>query len=488
MSRVSTSRDGRGARTGAYLSWAGSDRGWGRPFSAAMAAIFLCGLALTGFAAGSPADAAGKVVSLGDNETETLRVPRGKSATVSVESVFADIIVGDPEIASVAPLTDRSLYIIGKSVGSTSVAVFDTERRLIGSIEVEVSADTVRLTQQLRQAVPSAAIRVSSINGRIMLSGTAPDAVALKRAVAIADEYGDGVINSVSIGRAQQVLLEVRFLEASRNASKELGVNWNAMGSGWNVVTGVAGLVSRATPFGTIVGNLLSNGVEADAIIRALEERGLARRLAEPNLVALSGDRAEFLAGGEFPFPVQGRDNSITIEFKKFGVGLAFTPTVLADGVVNLKIEPEVSQLDSTNVIRLENIEIPSLVVRRASTTVELRNGQSFVIAGLLQSNSTTAREQLPWMGDVPVLGALFRSASYQREETDLAIIVTPRLVEPLAPGEIARSPLDNTKPANDIDYFVHGVDEVKTANAHSLRFDNRHRPGTGHIIDLPKR
>ena len=436
----------------------------------------------------APAAAAGKVVTLADDETESMMVPKGKSATVRVESVFSDIIVGDPEIATVAPLTDRSLYIIGKSVGATSVAVFDTEKQLIGSIEIEVSADTGRLTRQLRQAVPGAAIKVSSVNGRIMLSGTAPDAPALTRAVAIASEYGEDVINSVTIGRPQQVLLEVRFLEASRNASKELGVNWDAMGSGWNVLTGVAGLVSRATPFGTIVGNLLSNGVEADAIIRALEERGLARRLAEPNLVALSGDRAEFLAGGEFPFPVQGNGDRITVEFKKFGVGLAFTPIVLKDDVINLKIEPEVSQLDPTNVIRLDNTEIPSLVVRRASTTVELRDGQSFVIAGLLQSNSTTAREQLPWIGDVPVLGALFRSASYQREETDLAIIVTPRLVRPLAPGEIARSPLDNTKAANDIDFFVLGQDEVKTAKAHSLRFDNRHRPGTGHIIDLPKR
>jgi pilus assembly protein CpaC len=454
--------------------------------AAAVISLALLG-GIAGVAVSAPAAAAGKVVTLADNETEQLVVSKGKSATVRVETVFSDIIVGDPDIATVAPLTDRSLYVIGKAVGATSVAVFDTDRRLIGSIEIEVSSDTGRLTRQLRQAVPGAAIKVSSINGRIMLSGTAPDAPALKRAVAIANEYGEDVINSVTIGRSQQVLLEVRFLEASRNASKELGVNWNAVGN-WNVVTGVAGLVSRATPFGTIVGNLLSNGVEADAIIRALEERGLARRLAEPNLVALSGDRAEFLAGGEFPFPVQGSDNRITIEFKKFGVGLAFTPTVLSDDVINLKIEPEVSQLDSTNVIRLENTEIPSLVVRRAMTTVELRDGQSFVIAGLLQATSTTAREQLPWIGDVPVLGTLFRSASYQREETDLTIIVTPRLVQPLTPGQIARSPLDNTRPANDIDFFIHGRDEVKTANAHSLRFDNRHRPGTGHIIDLPKR
>lgn len=449
-------------------------------------AVILLGLA--GALPSGPAGAAGRVIQLAANGTTSLQIPKGKSASVRTEASFTDIVVGDPDIATVAPLTDQSLYLIGKKVGSTSVAVFDDQKRLVGEIEVEVSADNERLTRQLRQAVPGSTIRVTSVNGRIMLSGAVPDAISLEKALAIANEYGDDVINSLSIGRPQQVLLEVRFIEAFRTAERELGVNWNAVGNGWSVITGTAGLISRSTPFGTIVGSLLENGIQADAIIRALEERGVARRLAEPNLVALSGDTAQFLAGGEFPFPVQATEDQVTLEFKKFGVGLAFTPTVLKDDLINLKIEPEVSQLDPTNVIRLAAIEVPSLIVRRASTTVELRDGQSFVIAGLLQANSTTGREQLPWLGDVPVLGALFRSANYRRQETDLAIIVTPRLISPLAPGEIAKSPLENTWPANDVDYFLLGKDEVRAARVHSLRQDNILKPWTGHILDFARR
>ena len=183
----------------------------------------------------------------------------------------------------------------------------------------------------------------------------------------------------------------------------------------------------------------------------------MIRRLAEPNLTALSGDTASFLAGGEFPIPVSSNLGSIGIEFKKYGVGLAFTPTVLGDGVINLKIEPEVSQIDPTTSITLNGITIPAFIVRRANTTVELRDGQSFAIAGLLQAISTTDQKQLPWIADLPVIGALARSAAYQKKETDLVIIVTPRLVRPARPGDVLRTPLDSAKPANDPEFFLLG-------------------------------
>jgi pilus assembly protein CpaC len=240
-----------------------------------------------------------------------------------------------------------------------------------------------------------------------------------------------------------------------------------------------------------MIGNLLTGGVDAESIIRSLEGRGVARRLAEPNLVALSGDTASFLAGGEFPFPVQSTNNAISIEFKKFGVGLAFTPTVMADGMINLKIEPEVSQIDPTNSVRVGGVEIPSLIVRRANTTVELRNGQSFAIAGLLQNSNEVNQSQLPWIGNIPILGALFRSASYQKRETDLVIIVTPRIVRPTRPGDLVRTPLDNTLPPNDVDFFLHGVNEVTPKMARLMRTYElggvaANRPFTGHVIDLP--
>ena len=192
-------------------------------------------------------------------------------------------------------------------------------------------------------------------------------------------------------------------------------------------------------------------------LVQALEQRGLARRLAEPNLITMSGEKASFLAGGEFPIPVQADQGRVTVDYKKFGVGLTFTPTVLTNGVINLRIEPEVSQLDLNNAVRTAGVAVPALIVRRASTVIELRDGQSFAIAGLLQSVNEETQQALPWLADVPVLGSLFRSASFEKKETDLAIIVTPHLVRPARPGERLRTPLHQTQAANDVDRFLLG-------------------------------
>jgi pilus assembly protein CpaC len=248
----------------------------------------------------------------------------------------------------------------------------------------------------------------------------------------------------------------------------------------------VAGVLSGTAPFGVLVGKMIRGGLETDVIINALEQRGLARSLAEPNLVALSGDTASFLAGGEFPVPVPGTLGQVSIEYKRYGVGLAFTPTVLGNGLINLKIEPEVSQLDTSHPVQVAGISVPPLIVRRASTTVELRDGQSFVIGGLLQSNGQNSLSQLPWIGEIPVLGALFRSAAYQKNETDLAIIVTPRLIRPLRPGDAVTSPLDGSLPANDVDLFLLGQIEMPRATARILE-GVQTREFAGHVLDLPK-
>jgi pilus assembly protein CpaC len=235
---------------------------------------------------------------------------------------------------------------------------------------------------------------------------------------------------------------------------------------------------------------MLAGNTTIDVLINALEEQGLVRTLAEPNLTALSGDTASFLAGGEFPIPVaqSSTSNTITIEWKKYGVGLAFTPTVLNGSLVNLKIEPEVSQLDPSQAVPIGAglPPVPALVVRRASTTVELRDGQSFVIGGLLLNNSKTAMEQVPWLGSVPVLGQLFASRSYQKDETDLAIIVTPRLVRPARPGDVIKTPLDGSLPANDADLFLLGKSEISRAKARK-EAGIPPREFTGHVLDLPK-
>lgn len=468
-----------------------------------------------------------KVVQVaGATRTAMVIVPIGKSQDVRTDTSFVDVNVGDPEVADVNPLTDHTLSILGKKIGTTRVSVYSENKRLIGIFDVEVSYDITRLSNELRRRFPSSRIEASSVNGRIMLSGLVADAATLDKAVTIARQFGPEIINSVSVASPQQVMLEVRFIEISRTASRELGVQWNRFGghslanigsrtpSGNLPVTpagdsnfknpGVdsggindanvlrspivaAGLLSGASPFGFLIGRLVASGVQADVLINALETKGVARSLAEPNLVALSGDTASFLAGGEYPIPVASSLGQITVAYKKYGVGLAFTPTVLDRGLINLKIEPEVSQIDTNHTVSVTNgISIPALIVRRASTTVELRDGQSFVIGGLLQANGQNQIEQLPWLGNIPVLGALFSSKSYQKNETDLAIIVTPRLVRPARPGDPIRAPSDFSKPPTDTEFFLMGQTETQV-NPQIPTAENGGRPFTGHILELPK-
>jgi pilus assembly protein CpaC len=454
-----------------------------------------------------------KLVQLeGAQKTATVGVIIGKSHDVRTDAAFVDITVGDPEVADVHPLTDRSLSILGRKSGTTRVSVYGEGKKPIGVFDVEVTYDTSVLATELGRRFPHSKLKVSSVNGRIMLSGTVTDAVTLDKAVVIARQFGPDIINTVLVLQPQQVMLEVRFIEASRQAGRELGVQWNlfsrkmtanigarqppgllpidAPTSPTNIPAGevAAGLLSGTAPFGFLIGRMIAGGLTADVLVNALEQKGLARTLAEPNLVALSGDTASFLAGGEFPIPVPGLLGSASIEYKRYGVGLAFTPTVLGDGLINIKIEPEVSQLDTSHPVQVAGIAVPPLIVRRASTTVELRDGQSFVIGGLLQSTGQTAMHQLPWLGDVPVLGALFRSAEYQKNETDLAIIVTPRLVRPARPDDVIKTPLDQTLPPNDADVFLLGQTEVDKGRTepilvgHMLDLAKR-----AHVIDLPK-
>lgn len=447
-----------------------------------------------------------RVIEIGAGKrTATVSVYIGKSEDVRTDTSFVEITVGDPEVVDVNPLTDRSLSILGKKSGTARVSVYGENKRLIGVFDVEVRYDTSMLAAELKRRFPNAKLSVTSVNGKILLSGTSPDAPTVDKAVAIAKQFGPDVINSVDVLQPQQVLLEVRFIEATRQASRELGVQWNVFGDNNRVLANVgnrlpptqlpltsasavnvAGVLSGTAPFGVLVGRMISGGYQVDAIVNALEQKGLARSLAEPNLVALSGDTASFLAGGEYPVPVPSGLGTVSIEYKRYGVGLAFTPTVLSNGLINLRIEPEVSQLDTSRQVQVAGVSVPPLIVRRASTTVELRDGQSFVIGGLLQSVGQNALMQLPWVGDIPVLGALFRSAQYQKNETDLAIIVTPRLVRPLRPGDVARTPLDASLPANDIDLFLLGKTEIPRPAARILE-GVAPREFAGHVLDLPQ-
>jgi pilus assembly protein CpaC len=444
----------------------------------------------------------------GNTHTAMVMVTIGKSQDVRTGTPFVDVMVGDPEIADVNPLTDHTISILGKKIGTTRVQVYSEGKKLIGIFDVEVSYDITRLTNELKRRFVGSRLQASSINGRIMLSGEVVDAATLDKAVTIARQFGPEIINSVSVMSPQQVLLEVRFIEISRTAGRELGVQWNHFGGNSIINIGdrtrnlpvvpateaAAGLISGASPFGFLIARLVAGGASTDVLINALEQKGVARSLAEPNLVALSGDTASFLAGGEYPIPVAGSFGQVTVDYKKYGVGLAFTPTVLGRGLINLKIEPEVSQIDSTHTVSVATgVAVPALIVRRASTTVELRDGQSFVIGGLLQTDNKNQIEQLPWLGSVPVLGTLFSSKSFQKNQTDLAIIVTPRLVRPTRPGDIVKSPADGTLPPNDADFFLLGKTEVTRAQAIALTPATARvaaagdHPFTGHMLDLPK-
>ncbi len=413
--------------------------GLGHRAAALAVALLLAGLWTT-----DSAKAQSRTIKIsGSDHTAMVMVTIGKSQDVQTGTSFVEVTVGDPEIADVNPLTDHTLSIRGKKIGTTRVQVYSASKKLIGIFDVEVSYDISRLVNELKRRFPGSALRAASVNGRIMLSGEVADAATLDQAVTIARQFGPEIINAVSVMSPQQVMLEVRFIEISRTAGRELGVQWNRFGdhSITNIgsrqpasnlpITGAAetaaGVLSGGSPFGFMIGRIVASGVSTDVLINALEQKGIARSLAEPNLVALSGDTASFLAGGEYPIPVAGSLGQMTVSYKKYGVGLAFTPTVLSRGLINMKIEPEVSQIDTTHTVAVPGgISVPALIVRRASTTVELRDGQSFVIGGLLQTDNKNQVEQLPWLGSVPVLGTLFSSKSFQKNETDLAIIVTP--------------------------------------------------------------
>lgn len=399
-----------------------------------------------------------KAIRTGDYSQSYVALAVSKSSVLSTRTGFATIVVSRPEIADVVPMTDHSFYLQGKEVGATNLLLYDKARRLVDIVEVRVSQDIASLKRDLELVLPDEEISAHAAAFGIYLSGTASSAPVAERARELAERYApNAVTNGIAIAGKQQVLLEVRFVEASRTAVKELGlgsllekVGKFSFSTSANLVGGLAGKSTGA--FHTSIG-----ATSIDGFLNALEQKGVVRTLAQPNLIALSGDTASFLAGGEFPFPVANRNDNITIEFRQFGIGLAFTPTVLAGGVINLKVVPEVSQLDQRNAVRIKGVEIPSLTVRRANTTVELRDGQSFAIAGLYQNDYANMAQQTPWIGNVPVLGALFRSTRFQRNETELVILVTPHLVSPVDDVKDLHTPLASETEPGEADLFLNG-------------------------------
>lgn len=459
---------------------------------AALLAAF-CGVLLA--AAGSASAAQVRVLSDATRHAGEFIIPVNKSQVLRLDVPLADLLVGNPEIADVLALTDRSIYVLGKSIGSTSLTLYGQGKTLIAVLDLVVSQDVEGLKARLFELMPEEKIEVRPVNGSLVLSGAVSSPGRLSRALKIAQGYaaGGAITNLLSLKGSQQVMLEVTFSEVSRSVSKDFGFNTNIFEGDFIFSSGDvflnpvnSGVFDGTDSFitlspesfgaGALFGNIGAVGV--NLLLEALESKGLVKILAEPNLIAMSGDTASFLAGGEFPIPVDSEDG-ISIEFKEFGVALAFTPTVLDDGLINIVVSPEVSQVDPTlSVSTAGGVNIPGLVTRRASTTVELRDGQSFAIAGLLQSNFQDTVDQYPWLGDIPILSALVRSSDFQRDETELVIIVTPRLVKPAPAGGLA-TPSDNFIPPNDFELFLFGRTEA---------FDSgRDAAGGGHTLSAER-
>ncbi|MGE3307393.1 MAG: type II and III secretion system protein family protein [Rhizobiaceae bacterium] len=434
-------------------------------------------------------NASTKVIQVSSERTTTISVAKGKPQTLRTSMPFYEIVIGDPEVANVSPLTDQSFYVLGNNLGTTAIALFDDRKQLVGTIDIEVTLDTDRLASAIRDNVPDAQIKVDSANGRLVLSGEAKDAVAADRAKQIASRFAgdEDVINSVKISTSQQVQLNVRFVEINRAAGRELGTKISAayMTPAGGVSFNSAPAASSSMPAAEMIGGLISGNFSVDVAIRALEDRGVARRLAEPNLIARSGEKASFLAGGEFPIPVSEDDNRITVEYKKYGVSLDFTPTVLNDGLISLDIEPEVSSIDTSASYQMGNISIPGFIVRRARTSIDLKSGQSFMMAGLLQTQNDINTQRIPGLGKLPVLGSLFSSKAYQRRETDLVIIVTPYLVKPIDPSKKPAVPTDGSVAASQVDYFLGNTEEHSKGAAVRAFASVEGTVTVGHYLEL---
>lgn len=377
--------------------------------------------------------------------SRVISVPRDKSLSFRLDQPATKIVVAQPDIAEVVATTDRSFYVRGIELGQTNLLVYGPGGRLMEVIDVRVGVDAQTLEHDIALALPNEHIRVQNLGEGVMLTGEVSNPGVAQRAKAIAEAVSPDGVTSMLHVNGSQVVLEVRIMEASRSASHDLGLGATISNNSFNFTYGaglvgapatppggqppLVGLIGPSQPSGAlrIVGAIGHTSI--DAQIAALEEKGIVHTLARPNLVAMSGEKASFLAGGEFPFPVPAGQNLVTIEFRSYGVKLNFTPTVEADGKIRLRVEPEVSQLDPTNTISLNGVTVPSLTIRRTSTTVELRDGASLAVSGLFQRGYQNAVRQIPGLGNIPILSALFRSTRWQRNETELLIVVTPRIV-----------------------------------------------------------
>lgn len=416
-----------------------------------------------------------------DSMVERLTVPLYKSKVVQLNGPVHKVSIGNEEIADILVMRSQQIYVLGKGIGTTNVLLWDKRNRLTASIDVEVTPDVNSLKAKLYEMAPSESIRVNSSQGSILLSGEVSNVGTMDMAVRLADSFlqkpsDEGatqtgeVVNLLKIGGSQQVMLKVTVAEMSRDTMKRMGIKFNLLDTqdnAWTIAAGSTGgsVGEGLGDVGFTGKGLLARYVDSNLVFNiafdAAKENGSARILAEPTLTTLTGQEAEFLSGGEFPIPVPDEDG-ITIEFKEFGVGLRFLPVVLDSGTINLSLNVSVTDfadLNSiTNTVGQDSnaFFVPALNKRSARATVELGDGQTIGIAGLINQNSSEFVNKFPGLGDVPVLGHLFRSSEFMKGETELVILVTPTLAQPFK-NEGVRLPGDGFVEPTDAEFYLLG-------------------------------
>lgn len=463
-----------------------SHKGAARRLRTGSAVLLILAAAVPSAITAAPPPQIGKV------DDGVVEMSAGTSRVVNLSAVMSDVVIADPSIVDVHVRSQRQLYLIAKGPGQTDLSVTTAGGKVIYRATVRVNNNLTSIDQMLRLAMPESEIVVSTMNKMVLLTGTvaAPeDAAEAERLVSAYVGEGTQVVSRLRTATPLTVNLQVRIAEVSKTLTKTLGFNFATadltggfkfgIGQGrgfindvWTV-GGPLGVGKGLKPLadsttGAIVGSGVTSvdagstiaadtnllGLNILAALDMAENQGLASTLASPNLTALSGETASFLAGGEIPIPLSTGLGEVSVEYKQYGVSLAFTPTVLADGRISMRVRPEVSQIDESAGVRLNNLSVPGIATRRAETTVELGSGQSFMIGGLMTANTGNSMQKTPFLGDLPILGNLFKSSSFQRRETELVIIVTPYLVRPVNARDM-RLPTDGYRNANDAQRYL---------------------------------
>ena len=463
-----------------------------RALGSGSALLLLAGTAAPALAAGNGTPGSAQ------DESGVLVMSVGASRVVNLPANMSDVIIADPAVVDVHVRSQRQLYLIAKGPGQTDITVTTEGGKPIYRRTIRVGTNLTSVDQMLKLAMPEADITVSTLNGMVLLTGTvaAPeDAAEAERLVSAfvgdKDNAKGSVVSRLRTATPLTVNLQVRIAEVNKNVSKSIGMNLATadltsgfkfgIGQGRNMINdiwtigGPLGTGNGIKPITDADGNIIGSGVTAITsgttlaadtslfglnILAALdlaENQGLASTLANPNLTALSGETASFLAGGEIPIPLSTGIGQVSVEYKQYGVSLAFTPTVLADGRISMRVRPEVSQLDESAGVRLNGFSVPAVSTRRAETTVELGSGQSFMIGGLMNASSGNSVSKAPFLGDLPIIGNLFKSSTFRRQESELVIIVTPYLVKPVNARNI-HLPTDGLRNANDVQRYLGGM------------------------------